>query len=480
MTRCSILVEKLGIPTVTLCCDGFYTPGKFTAAGEGFPNLPFAQHPGHVNVTPNEKVFENAYNIMADQVVKGLTVQPKDGKAVREPDMRDIIYSGTFEEINEYFIDNEWSEGMPIVPPTIEKVEEFLRFTPRKPDEVLGILKPENRQATVWNVAVNGVMCGCRPEYMPVLVALTEAMCDPYFGQEHLGHTPGTEVMIILSGKIIKELNFNCTQGALRPGFQANTSVGRFWRMYLRNVAGLLPHKSDKGCFGDNFRIVLAENEEYLEKIGWQPYSVDRGFSAGDNVITIMTCTERTQGIEVGYPTAEGILRSIEHRMADNHLFIQFFFRGQHVRPLIVLTPTIIDSLVHESMTKADVKEHMFKNTRFRLSNLGGRLTERFAKGIEDGNWPEFLGTKEQYGKFEVTPIGSLAFYDESGNYTDDGDQRFVRMLAEPDDIQLVVSGDPGRDHMIIGAENGFMGWPTSKKIELPENWNELLKKKRR
>ena len=107
-------------------------------------------------------------------------------------------------------------------------------------------------------------------------------------------------------------------------------------------------------------------------------------------------------------------------------------------------------------------------------------MTERFAKGINDGNWPEFLGTKEQYGKFEVTPIGSLAFYDENGNYTDDGDQRFVQMLAEPDDIQLVVSGDPGRDHMIIGAENGFMGWPTSKKIELPENWNELLRKRRR
>lgn len=476
MTRTSIVVEKLGIPTVTLCCDGFKIAGSFNAAGEGFPNLPYATHPGHVNIVSNEQVYQNTVERMVDQVVKGLTVQPADAKLKKEPKLRDIIFSGTFEEVNEYFMEKEWSDGLPVVPPTLEKVDEFLKFTDRKPEEVLGVLKPNNREATIWNVAVNGVMSGCRPEYMPVLVALTEAMCDPYFAQQNLGHTPGTEVMIVLNGSIIKELDFNCEQGALRPGFQANTSVGRFWRMYLRNVCGFLPHKSDKGCYGDNFRIVLAENEDYLERIGWQPYSADHGFHAGDNVITIMTCTERTQAIEVGWPTAEGILRSIEHRMADNHMFIQFFFRGQHVMPLVVMTPTIIDSLLKEGYTKESIKQHFHENAKFRLSNLGGRLTERFQKGIEEGNWPEFLGTAQQYGKFEVTKDGALAFYDENGNYTDDGDGRFVQMTASPSDFQIVISGDPARDHVIIGAQNGFMGWPTSKKIDLPEKWEELLK----
>ena len=480
---------------MTLCCDGFYTPGRFTAAGEGFPNLPYAQHPGHVNTTPDEKVFENAVNLMTKQVIEGLTVQPKDGKVKREPDLRDIIFSGTFEEVNQYFLENEWSEGMPIVPPTIEKVEEFLKYTDHAPDEVLGTLKPDNRLATVWNVAVNGVMSGCRPEYMPVLIAVAQAMCDPYFAQENLGHTPGTEVMIILSGgKLVKDLKFNCTQGALRPGFQANTTVGRFWRMYLRNVAGLLPHKSDKGCFGDNFRIVLAENDDYLDKIGWKTYREDHGFSKEDNVIAIMTCTERTQGIEVGYPTAHGILRSIEHRMADNHMFIQFFFRGQHLMPLIVLTPTIIDSMVKEGIDKDALKKHLCENAKFRLSNLSGRLAERFGLGVHAGNWPQYIGTEEDYGvymdtkgvhednteiakgkHFLVNDIGALEFYDENGNYTDDGDQRFIRMLADPEDIQLIVSGDPGRDHMIIGAQNGFMGWPTFKKIDLPADWYEKM-----
>lgn len=460
---------------MTLCCDGFKIAGNYTAKGEGYPNLPFATHPGHVNTTENEQVYKNAVDVMLDQVIKGLTVQPGDAKPKKEPKQRDIIFSGTFEEVNHYFMEKEWSEGLPIVPPTLEKVDEFLKFTDRKPEEVLGVLKPENRQATIWNVAVNGVMSGCRPEYMPVLIAIAEAMCDPYFTQENLGHTPATECMIIISGPLVKALNFNYTQGALRPGFQANTSIGRFWRMYLRNVCVFLPHKTDKGCYGDNFRIVLAENDDYLDYIGWQPYRVDRGFKKEDTVITVMTLTERTQAIECGWPTAEGILTAIEKRMADNHMFIQFFFRGQHMMPLVIITPTIVDSLIKEGYTKEMVKEHFYKGAKFRLWNLSNRLAERFVTGVEQGNWPEYIGTKEEYGDFKVNKDGWLEFYDENGNLTDKGENRFIQMMADPDDFQLVISGDPARDHAIIGAQNGFMGWPTSKKVELPENWEELI-----
>lgn len=479
MTRASIVVEKLGIPTVTLCCDGFKTAGSFTAKGEGYPNLPFATHPGHVNTTENGQVYKNAVDLMLDQVIKGLTVQPKDTKPKKEPKPRDVIFAGSYEEVNEYFMEKEWSEGLPIVPPTLEKVDEFMKYTDRDPNEVLGIVKPENRKATVWSVAVNGVMSGCRPEYMPILLAVTEAMCDPYFAQENLGHTPATECMIIISGPLVKTLNFNYTQGALRPGFQANTSIGRFWRMYLRNVCGFLPHKTDKGCYGDNFRIVLAENDEYLEKIGWQPYRVDKGFQKEDTVITVMTLTERTQAIECGWPTAEGILTAIEKRMADNHMFIQFFFRGQHMMPLVILTPTIVDSLIKEGYTKETVKEHFYKNAKFRLWNLSNRLAERFVTGLDQGNWPEYLGTKESYGDFKVNTDGKLEFYDENGVLTDMGEDRFIQMMADPNDFQLIISGDPARDHAIIGAQNGFMGWPTSKKVELPAAWDELMKTRR-
>jgi len=139
----------------------------------------------------------------------------------------------------------------------------------------IGKLLPDNRLAAVWNVAVNGVMAGCRPEYMPILVALVEAMADPQYGVEHSGNTPGAETLIVLNGPLIKQLGFNYEQGALRDGFQPNTSIGRFWRLYLRNVAGFLPHQNDKGTFGNTWRVVLAENEDSLVRMNWPNVATD-------------------------------------------------------------------------------------------------------------------------------------------------------------------------------------------------------------
>jgi hypothetical protein len=402
-----------------------------------------------VNFVTDEQLAAACRGKMLDQVIEGLTVQPAETQSSTEPDLRDVVFRGTFEEVQEHFLQNEWSEGLPIVPPTVEKVEQFLKFTDRKPDEVIGKLLPDSRAATVWSVAVNGVMSGCRPEYMPVLLAIAECMVDPTFGTEHLGHTPGTETLVILNGPIVKDLGFNCLQGALRPGFQANTSVGRFFRMYLRNVAGFLPHKTDKGCFGGNFRIVLAENEEACAKFGWEPLSVDQGFKAGQNVITITSCTEATQAIEVGATTAEQILKNIEARMADNHLFIQFFFRGMKTRPTIVLTPAVVKVLAEAGFTKAKVKQHFYENAKLWVSRLSGMIVNRFYKGIHEGNWPEQLGTSMEL-------------------------DRNIQMVSSPDDFMIAISGDPDRDHVMICAENGYIGYPVSREVQLPANWADL------
>ncbi|MFT4085126.1 MAG: hypothetical protein QM638_21300 [Nocardioides sp.] len=424
--------------------------GKLTAKGLGLPNLPHTIHPGHVNFVTDEQLEANVAGTMLDQVIEGLTVQPEEEGFVREPGKRDIIFEGTYEEVNEYFLEHEWSEGLPIVPPTIDKVEQFLRFTDRDPDEVLGKLLPDSREATIWNVAVNGVMSGCRPEYMPVLVAIVEAMVDPAFGHEHLGHTPGTETLIIVNGTMLEELGFNYGQAALRPGFQANTSIGRFWRMYLRNACGFLPHKTDKGCFGGNFRIVLAEDEESVTGMGWPTHGQDEGYRAGDNLVTITACTEMTQAIEVGDPSAEQILTNIEARMADNHMFIQFFFRGMVTRPTVVITPAILKVLTEQGWTKQAVREHFYANAKLRVSRLSGMIVERFYKGIREGNWPEQLGSSMEL-------------------------ERDIQMVSSPDDFIIVVAGDRDRDHVEIGSGNGYIGFPVTKPVQLPAAWAALL-----
>ena len=452
VTRAAIHCERLGVPAVGMICSGFEKQGRFTAKGLGMPNLPYTIHPGHVNFVSDEELDHNAATVMLDQIIHGLTVQPEEEAPDADFDPEAIVFSGNYREVQEHFLKNEWSEGLPVVPPTLEAVREFLKYTDRDPNEVLGRVLPDNREATVWNVAVNGVMSGCRPEYMPVLLAIVDAQLDPQFGVEHLGQTPGTETLIMVSGPIVKELGFNYTQGALRPGFQANTSIGRFWRMYLRNVGGFLPHKADKGCYGGNFRIVVAENDEACAEAGWPTLREDEGLGKGDSGVTITACTEMTQAIEVGDPNAEQILKNIETRMADNNMFIQFFFRGMRTRPTVILTPLIMKALVDQGYDKKRVRQHFYENAKLRVSRLSGMILNRFYKGVHDGNWPEQLGTS-----LDVN--------------------RDIQMVSSPDDFLIIVSGDPARDHVMIGSSNGYIGFPVTKKVQLPRNWENLLGK---
>ena len=180
------------------------------------PNIPLALVPGHIGTKNKEELRRDVIETTARHVIDNLTSQPAVKGKPGEPGARDIVFKGGFNAVNKYFYDHELSDGLPIVPPTHEAIEEFLQFTDRDPNEVLGVILPDSRAATIWSIAVNGVMAGCKPEYMPVLIAAVEGMCDPKYGVEHSGNTPGGENLIIINGPIIQQLGFNYTQGALR------------------------------------------------------------------------------------------------------------------------------------------------------------------------------------------------------------------------------------------------------------------------
>ncbi|MFC2001135.1 hypothetical protein ACFLUZ_01360 [Chloroflexota bacterium] len=455
--RVSIAAEEQGFPSASIICDGFVTLSHFTAAGSGMPNLPISAYPGHVDTHSAEELQKNVETVLVSQVIKSLTVQPEEARPHREPASGDIVFKGTFEEVNRFFYEREWSDGLPIVPPTTEKVEEFLKYTDRSPDDVIGILPPDKREATVWNIAVNGVMAGCRPEYMPVLVALVEAMAEPKFGQEYFGHAPGTEVFITLNGTIIKELGFNYEQGALRVGFQANTSVGRFWRLYLRNVAGFLPRKTDVTPFGGTWRVVLAENEAAVAKIGWEPMSVDQGFKAGDNIVTITSCTSTDSVFSFSTAKTEEVLDRIAARIVDIQLFLfKSSFLGPGVRPQIILAPSIAEKIAKGGYSKSKVKQYLCEHAVFTA-----RRYEQLSSNTFD------IGSLFDAGKKGKLP--------EQYCQSEDPD-RLLPIVFSPDDFLITVSGDFGKDNCFICAQNGFIGYPVSKKIELPARWENLLK----
>src|SRR5688572_8236910 len=385
-----------------------------------------------------------------DLVIENLTGKTADATTESEPDAREIVVRGSFDEVNDYFYEHELSDGLPIVPPTREKVEAFLRHTDRDPTDSLGTVLPDNRAATVWSIAVNGVMAGCRPEYMPLLVALVEAMVDHRYGVEHSGNTPGGETLIVLNGPIVKDLGFNYTQGVMRDGFIANTSVGRFWRLYLRNIAGFLPHKNDKATFGNTWRVVIPENEDVVAELGWQPLSADMGFAAGDNTVTISRMTGGNHISSISGSTPEEMLPYLADGVVRQYSWQIMFTVGQGMgtlRPLVLLGPIIARTIASWGWSKADLRKYLFDHAR-----LPAHQYERI---LRDWTVKPTWNLEEEYRLGRVPKV----FFDS------DDPNRMVPLVWEPDDYMVVVTGDPARNSAYVFAHNGVLGYPVAKKI---------------
>ncbi len=452
MLRASAICEAAGIPTSSLVAEGFVSQAKATRIGLGLPGLPWAVIPRHPGVQTKDELRANVLTTTLSGVISNLTENPAQARIAEEPGRDDIVGRGGLSEINRLFIEKEWSDGLPIIPPTRERVEEFLRFTRRSPEEVLGVLLPDNRSATIWSVAVNGVMAGCRPEYMPILVALIEAMADPRYGVEHSGNTPGGETLIILNGPMVKELDFNYTQGVMRDGFQPNTSVGRFWRLYLRNVAGFLPHKTDKATYGNTWRVAIAENEDVLRAIGWPPNSVDMGFQAGDNTVTIARYTGGGMVSSMAGSTPEELLPFLADGLV-RHTFWQITFTvglgyGM-LRPLAMISPIIAETIAGAGWSKQDVKRFLFEHARM--------PAWQFERLLRD--WTH-------------KPIWNLTEEAQRGNIpkdlfaASDDPERLVPIVWSPDHFMLLVTGDPLRTSGYAFGHNGQLGFPVAKKVD--------------
>ena len=456
MLRASAAGEGAGVPSSTLVCEGFFGLAAASSIGLGMPNLPIARVIGHPGVQSKEQLRRNVLEATLEQVIDNLLKAPGAATTGGEPGPREVIVKGGFDEVNDYFYRNALSDGLPIVPPTREKVERFLSYTDRDPDESLGSLLPDSRAATVWSIAVNGVMAGCRPEYMPVLVALIEAMADHAYGVEHSGNTPGGETLIILNGGIIKQLGFNYTQGVMRDGFMPNTSVGRFWRLYLRNVAGFLPHRNDKATFGNTWRVVVAENEDVVKKIGWTPNSVDFGFTAGEDTVTISRHTGGNHISSVSGSTPELMMPYICDAMVKQYSWQIMFTVGQGMgtlRPQVLLSPIIAETIAGWGWSKLDFKRHLFQHAR-----MPARQFERILR-----DWTE-------------KPTWNLAEEEKAGRipkvfHESDDPERPVPLVWKPEDFMVAVTGDLTRNSIYIFAHNGVLGYPVAKRIQLPKDW---------
>lgn len=453
--RAAAACEKAGFPTVSLVCEGFLNQAAVNSEGLGLPDLALARIPGHVDVMSADELRRAVSETTADEIAAAVLRQAAGrapaAPAVAEHGPRDIVFEGDLDAVQEHYEERGWSDGLPVVPPTIERIEAFLKHTPLDADAILGIVASDNRAATVWSVAVNGVMAGCRPEYMPVLVAIAEAICDPGFGIER-NSSSGAETLIMLNGPAVKRLGFNFEQGVLRDGFRANTSVGRFFRLYFRNVAGFVPHQRDKATFGNTWRVVMAENEDVLAEIGWPSLAQEAGYGPDDSVVTIA----RYSGGDV-LPNVSGsapgdiaaVLSGAVGKIVTWQVRYTLGFADGMLRPLLLITPILARALAAGGWSKRDLKTYLFEHCRMTAADFERHLV--FGDETRKATWN--IADHVRMGK---APPCFLESRDP---------QRLVPIVHDPDDFMIAVTGDPLRTNAYAFAPTGILGYPTSRRI---------------
>jgi hypothetical protein len=471
--RAAAIVETAGVSTVTIAGRGFEGLGRATAQILGIPYVPIAVYPGVILTDPTELFREKVSGVVAEDVAKALTDRPKEKasesgtaaqSAIIEPANREIVLSASLDDVQEEFTRRLWTDGLPIIPPTIDRVERFLEWTDRDPDEVIGVLPPERREATVWNVAVNGVMAGCRPEYMPILLSIVECLADPGFHIQHAGSTPAWEPLVVLSGKLVRQLDFNSGTGVMKVGRQANTSIGRFVKLFMRNISGLRipPGVTDQGAIGSSFNVVLAEDEPATVDLGWPTYRIDEGYGPDDSVVSVRSVVSTSAPIYSGGDSAQDHMDTIALLFGEAMgpwAVLGIVFHEWH--PLLVLGPSVAAALAGYGMDKQALRSYLYENVLMSAHTLeyqawrAGRTATNLSALVRQGRAP--------------------ARYAES----DDPD-RLVPMFFDPDSIDIVVAGHPARNQSRAYINNHYHGVPTSRAVVLPTNWEALIAKLRR
>ena len=284
-TGSCIAAEVLGIPSVMIAAPGFVKQAKNTALSAGLPVLRVAEYPGAFASHSREELIANTRKALWPAIKKALTEPLSESEKTFDgtPSATGDMLTGTEAELRQTFHDSGWTDGLPILLPTAAAVNAFLKFTDLLADHSLGAIPPMQRNVTVRHVAVNGVMAGCPPEFMPVLLAFVEAMKSGDF-RRTLASTHAWTPYCWLNGPVARQLGFDCGQGEISE--PKNKALGRFVDLALLNLGGYRVKENRMGTFGYLTPWVLVENEAAALAVGWKSYQLQLGYSLDDSTLS--------------------------------------------------------------------------------------------------------------------------------------------------------------------------------------------------
>jgi len=429
------------------------------------PSLQVAVYPGPFELHTDTELAENTSSVVFTQIVEALTGPIKAVEAKMEDKMspKNIVGTGTIDEINNYFSLKKWSDGMPVIPPTIGRVEEFLKFTDLNPEETVATLPSANLRATPWKIAVNGVMAGCRPEYMPLLIAAVRILGDSAFTlASHGGSTHSFNLFLCVNGPLARQLGIDHGQGLI--AHPVNRVIGRALGLIERNIAGFRIKETQMGSFGKTLSWVLAEDEEALLRIGWEPYHMEKGFDRNSSTLSAGSSTIWGQNLIPSTSDAKTLMLMMAHEISHKECFASGNIQSARTE---LMTPGVARLLADGGYTKKSLKEDLIKNARrathewafCKVNGSFGRVYPSFEEelgnclvepGVEKGGLPPWYPRFPGWEEIETTPS------------------------LDANKLEFLICGDPSRNK----AQTMAGGRMVTKEITLPANWDTLMQKK--
>jgi len=263
-------------------------------------------------------------------------------------------------DVNELYQQKGWTDGLPIVPPTEERIIECLQAAGLAASDIVGLERVRQRPIMAEKVAINTVMAGCLPAYMPVIVAILRAMCqEPFNLHGSTASTGGSAPFIVVNGPIRTALGLNATHNVLANGNRANATIGRAIRLVLINVLGYVPGQLDRSTLGHpgKYTLCIAEDEEDSP---WIPLAQERGVPAGQSSVTVMACEAPRQIMNEWTHDPEEILETFAAEMRHNMLTYSVW-SGNYA---LVIPKQLRELIVAAGWQKHDIRDYVYRTAR--------------------------------------------------------------------------------------------------------------------
>ena len=424
MVRNHAGIEELGIPCVSIVQDQFVLDAKATGEAYRLQNPALAVS-RYVFAGLNESETREEVDRIIEDIITGLTKplpEPREVEGQRlttlGPKTDYISFRGKdqftcFRKMNDKFSDWGWSDGFPIMPPTEGEVNEILKGTQRSPDDiVIERFVPGNASATVRNIAINAVMAGCKPEYLPVVLTAIETIHDPEMPTLAMTMSTGPHApLFIVNGPISKRLNINSrccalgTAGPERLSF-SNVVIGRAVRLNLMNVGNCYPGVMDMDTIGSptKFSMLLAENEEGNP---WEPYHVEKGFKPEDSTISCGYGHSLAEVCDMESDTAAGLMNSfaIVLRGVGERAYHRAYVA------LLLMCPDHARILARDGWTKEDIRQYLYLHCRLsaeehRRSCCLAYSPEGPRKWIENADSHAMIPRYDSPDRYQIIVVG--------------------------------------------------------------------------